>query len=261
MKPLYVEAVGLAAPGLPDWASAQPVLRGEAPYAAAELPAYSPERLPPNERRRATASVRLAFRACDDALKGAVRPASELATVFASSDGDLEIVHRINNGLVQPARIVSPTDFHNSVHNAPAGYWGIAVGSKRPSSSLAAHDGSVAAGLLEAAALVTEDGYDTLFAAYDVKAPAALMSQRTVTQPFGFALVLASAKTARSAGQIVLAPEAGAESVMADAGLEGLRRANPVARALPLLALIARRVAGTAVLPAPGGGLNVSYAP
>jgi len=260
MKPLYVEAVGLAAPGLPDWASAQPVLRGEAPYAAAELPAYSPERLPPNERRRATASVRLAFRCCEDALKSTSRPPAELATVFASSDGDLEIVHRINNGLVQAVRSVSPTDFHNSVHNAPAGYWSIAVGSRRPSCSLAAHDGSVAAGLLEASALVTEDGFDTLFAAYDVKAPVVLMAHRAVPQPFGFALVLAAARTAQSLGQLAFAPAAEPESGLT-AGLEELRRANPIARALPLLALIALRKAGDAVLPAPGGALRVSYTP
>lgn len=130
MKALFIEAVGLVAPGLPTWNDSLPVLSGQTPYVPAELPAYQTQLLPPNERRRLTASVRLAFRVAEDALRGADLPASDLATVFASSDGDLEVLHRINHSLAQPARTVSPTDFHNSVHNATAGYWSMAVSAR-----------------------------------------------------------------------------------------------------------------------------------
>ncbi len=41
-----------------------------------------------------------------------------------------------------------PTQFHNSVHNAVAGYWSIATKSTQPMTCLAAHDHSFAAGLL-----------------------------------------------------------------------------------------------------------------
>lgn len=260
MEPIYVDAVGLAAPGLPGWAASVPTLAGRQAWAAQELAAYAPERLPPNERRRATATVRLAFRTAEDALAGGAHDAAQLATVFASSDGDLDVVHRINTALAQPARLVSPTDFHNSVHNAAAGYWSIAVGAKHPSTSLAAHDASFTTGLVEAAALVQGDGLDTLLVAYDVRAPAPLAAQRSISEPFGVALVLAAAPGPRSLAALELAPADGAETPLADAGLESLRRANPAARALPLLRLLARRDAGAVLLPSPGGLLSVSVA-
>src|SRR3546814_10360262 len=76
--------------------------------------------------------------------------AGDLATVFAGSDADMAILQRISAALATPERIVSPTDFHNSVHNAAAGYWGIGTGSRAPSTTLAGYDASFALGLLEA---------------------------------------------------------------------------------------------------------------
>ena len=66
-----------------------------------------------------------------------------------------DITHQICEALARPEREVSPTSFHNSVHNAPAGYWSIATGSRLASTSICAYDVSFAAGLLEAAAYAT----------------------------------------------------------------------------------------------------------
>ena len=49
---------------------------------------------------------------------------------------------------------VSPTQFHNSVHNTAAGYWSIATGSQQPTTCLACHDATAAAALLKAMAEV-----------------------------------------------------------------------------------------------------------
>jgi hypothetical protein len=255
---LFVESVGLAAPGLASWNEARPVLAGEAPYLAAELAPSSPELLPPNERRRATATVRLAFRCAEDALRGSSLPAADLATVFASADGDMEVVNRINQTLAQPARTVSPTDFHNSVHNAAAGYWSIAVGSRQPSCSLAAADASFAAALLEAAALAAADHLNILLAMYDIKAPAPLAAKRPTPASFGVALVLTPARTVNSLAALDLAGRVAPETRMADAALEALRAHNAAARCLPLLRLLARRESGAVVLPGVGSALAVT---
>ena len=53
MKPLYVHAVGVAAPGLQGWAQARLVLAGAQPWQALPETPYAPQLLPPNERRRA----------------------------------------------------------------------------------------------------------------------------------------------------------------------------------------------------------------
>ena len=79
--------------------------------------------LPANERRRAAASVRWALAAAQEAVSAAAaRPArSRPSSPPAASDG--ETLHRICEALASAEREVSPTRFHNSVHNAAAGYW------------------------------------------------------------------------------------------------------------------------------------------
>ncbi len=246
MKACFIHAVGLAAPGLPDWTAAQPVLAGTQAYVASELAPYQPQFLPPNERRRATPAVRQAFRVAEEAVKG--HDASQLASVFAGSDADMAVLHRICAALAEPARMVSPTDFHNSVHNAAAGYWGIAVGSRAPSSTLAGYDGSFALGLLEAAAQTSE--CDTLLVVFDVPVPEPLLSARPLACAASCALVLSQKPGPAS---IELEFTSDAESTLRDATLETLRSSNPALRSLPLLNLLARRQSGRVVLPGSGG--------
>lgn len=258
MKSLFVESVGLAAPGLPGWKSSVPVLSGATPYVPQPLAPYQPLLLPPNERRRATQAIRLAFRCAEDAMSSTSVRAADLAAVFSSSDGDTEVMHRINHALAQPARTLSPTDFHNSVHNAAAGYWSIAVGARLPSTSIAAHDASFAAGLLEAAALTLSDELNTLLVVYDMPMPPPLAAKRAIEEPFGVALVLTPERTPQTRAVLQLAETQESETVMADAALERLRRSNPAARALPLLQRLAQRIVGTVHLPAGGVTLSVT---
>jgi hypothetical protein len=254
-----VKAVGIAAPGLAGWAAARPVLAGAAPYLhAAEAP-YAPALLPPNERRRATAAVRQAFRAAEDAI-GTHSDPKNLASVFASSDGDMVVLHRICEALAGEPRVISPTDFHNSVHNAASGYWSIAAQCMRPTTTLAAFDASFTAGLIEAVALVRDLNADVLLVAYDAVAPAPLLAKRPLTVAAGVALILGPA-AGNSAGGISIEIGAGDETVCAG-DLEALRRGNPALRALPLLELIARGAAGEVTLRGTGElRVHLRYSP
>jgi hypothetical protein len=255
VTPLYIEAVGCCAPGLDGWACAQPVLRGEQAYVRAELPALAPERLPANERRRATPGVRLAFRVAEDALSADGRSPAPLASVFASSDGDTHIVHRICLALTASRRVVSPTDFHNSVHNAAAGYWSIAAGARLPSVSLSAGHASFAAGLLEAGGLATAEDLDCLLVTFDLQPPGPLLACWPIVDPAAVALILSPRRSAGAIAtlRIGLDPcSAETGTGMDDAALEALRLGNPAARALPLLAQIARRESGTLLLDGAG---------
>ena len=84
-------------------------------------------------------TVRLAIAAGTEALAQAGRDPAEMAMVFAASGGDGETIHEILAVLATEQREVSPTRFHNSVHNAPSGYWALATGSRAPSISLSAY--------------------------------------------------------------------------------------------------------------------------
>lgn len=248
MKPLAVEGVALIGPGFADWAVARAVLAGTAPYAAAPTAVPAASLLPPNERRRSGLAVRIALAAGAAALADSGREAESLATVFASSAADGDTCHAICEQLAGSERLISPTRFHNSVHNAPAGYWSIATRSMAPSTSLSAYDASFCAGLLEAAALVEERGAAVLLVAFDAPYPEPLLAKRPLPAAFGLGLVLAPAGALAARAELRLSLGQGAPAALADPALEALRRALPSARALPLLRLLACGVRGSAVL-------------
>jgi hypothetical protein len=145
-------------PGLAGWRDSVPLLAGEAPYRPAPLARLKPGSLPASERRRATAFTKLALLAAEDALAHAGEAAALAKSVFASSSGDMEVIDKICASLMEMGRPVSPTHFHNSVHNAPAGYWGLASGCTESSLSLSGYDWSFGRGLLEAVATVVSEG-------------------------------------------------------------------------------------------------------
>lgn len=249
IAPLYLRAVGLAAPGLPDWARGREVLAGAQPWAAQEEAPYAPQLLPPNERRRAPPGVRYAFRAGEDARSNSPIEFSTLAAVFASSDSDLTVMDRINTALAEPVRAVSPTDFHNSVHNAASGYWSIATACRQASTAVGGHDGSFAMGLLEAAALVHGDGLDVLLVAFDVAPPPLLQPVRPLACAGSIALVLSAMPGGEALAGLRLALADEAETPLDDRALETLRAGNPALRGLPLLRAVARGEAARVVLP------------
>ncbi|HKE44746.1 MAG TPA: beta-ketoacyl synthase chain length factor [Steroidobacteraceae bacterium] len=238
MNGAFLAGVGVIAPGLTSWQQAAEVLQGSAPYVPAPVGAVQSELLPPNERRRAPLGVRMALRAAQEATATLGSP-TDLASVFASSDADIEIIHRISMALAEPSRSVSPTDFHNSVHNAAAGYWSIGTRARGPSTALSAYDFNLAAGLNEALALLKFDDTDVLLVLYDVPVPPPLFSARPISQPVAVALLLTRA-CAQPLASLSLCT-ASTESTLQDPQLEALRRGNPAAGALPLLEALARR--------------------
>jgi hypothetical protein len=246
---VWLESVGIAAPGLLGWSAAREVLKGSTPYAHADVPAYAPTLLPPNERRRATPTIRIAFQAAEDAVQSSTVPAAELATVFASSDADLNIIHRISLALTQTPRLVSPTDFHNSVHNAAAGYWSIAVGARAPSTTISAYDYSFAAGLAEACLLVEVEKRNVLLVAFDLPPPQPLFAKRPIGCVAGVALVLTHSQTSQSMARLHCAQSRETPTPASTPTLEELRRNNPATAALPLLELLARGESGRIALP------------
>lgn len=244
----YIESVGLIGPGLNGWNEAREVLAGRAPYVAARTVIPAPASLPPAERRRTGAGVKLALAVGLEAAAASTRDPATLATVFAASGGDGQNCHVICETLASDDRQISPTRFHNSVHNAPAGYWSIATRAMAPSNVLCAYDGSFAAGLLESLCQVAVDGVPTLLLSFDTDYPAPMRDVRPIPDAFGVALVLAPEPGAHTLARIDAQLTDAPATVLAAAGIEEIRVNNPAARALPLLEALARQRAGSVVL-------------
>ena len=188
--------------------------------------------LPPAERRRCAPSVAWALAVAQEAVAQSGLDAGAFAVVFASSDGDGDIVHRLCTALATPAAAVSPTDFHNSVHNAATGYWSIGAHSQAASTAICAYDSSFAAGLLEAACQIAIEARPVLLVAVDLPYPPPLAPHRPVRHGFAAALALEPGEGL----EISLAGE------MAIGFPDSLRdfKDNAAAACLPLLAALAR---------------------
>lgn len=239
----FVDGIGLLGPGLDTWEQAAPLLAGAAALPAGKTRLPAPETLPPAERRRAGLAVKAALAVGLQALKPSGTPAQGLATVFTSSGGDGVNCHEICAALASDDRLISPTRFHNSVHNAPSGYWSISSGAMATSSVLCAYDGSFAAGLLEALAQVATEQRAVLLVAYDTEYPEPLHGVRPIPDTMGVGLLLSPLPSVHSVARLdldgALAFTHDAVDTLQDAGLEQMRAAIPAARSLPILRALA----------------------
>ena len=236
----YIDGIGWWSPGVPDWAQAKHLLRGDEAVSSDASAKPAANVLPPTERRRAPESVRLACEVAEQACQMAGREPSTMACIFASAHGDTATTDALCATLASAPLETSPTRFHNSVHNAPAGYWTIAAQCRAPSAAIAAGAGSFAAGLFEATVEAYADAAPVLFAAYDIAAYGALTDVVDNSAPFAAALIVSAVRGPRTCASLHLRHEARAATpTAAPARLAALAATNLIAAALPLFTALA----------------------
>lgn len=258
MAPLsiYIAGLGVLGPGAPDAAAFRKRLIDPGAQVSAEVRDPRVQGLASNEARRCPSTVRYALDVGQQAMAEAGWDPSQTATVFSSGSGDLEISDKNCRTLAQSPRTLSPTLFHNSVHNAAAGYWGIAHGSRAATTSLSGYDESFAVGLLEAL-MIASTGQNCLLIAYDIPAPPALAPARSILAPFAVAVALTKDQPFAPLARIdwVWQPvKEACDEPPLPRDLEALRDGNPAARSLSLLAALARRNVGSLGWPCPAPG-------
>lgn len=238
----YIEGIGVWSAALPSWDEANRILRGELPPPQDTRKRPSPELLPPNERRRAPDTVAVSLEVASKACAHAQREPANLPSVFSSTHGDLAITDYMAETLAESPELLSPTKFHNSVHNAAAGYWAIATGCMRPYTALSASHRSFANGLLEALVQAQSDATSILYVAYDIEAQGPLASVVDSTGRFGCALVLNSQPSQQA--KYSLKWEVGTADAPGDSKAStqcaSLVAGNAMAPAIILLELLAR---------------------
>jgi hypothetical protein len=251
MMRVSVDAVGVLAPGLPDWEMTRAVLTKQRAYVASALDAPQPGCLAPVERRRSSPTVRLAIAVTEQALRQTSLAPQEMAMVFSSYEAAGLITHQLCEVLAG-SREVSPTQFHNSVHNAPCGYYSIAMNARRAGSSVCRGEWSFAAGLLNAAAQVVADKVPVLYVCYDSPLPPPLCEVMPVVEATAIALVLTPGNGPASLAtwDVAIVPRQGAAEWQA--WVPSVWRANATARGFAALESIAdpgRRVASMPLSP------------
>lgn len=237
----YIEGIGLLAPGLTDWSSSRAILSGLQSYQSSKTVIPTPELLPAAERRRASDIVKLTLATSLEAIAAAGLQEENLPSVFSFSNGDGINCHTICEMLASEDRQISPTRFHNSVHNAAAGYWSIATETMATSSVLCAFDASFGAGLLDALTQVVVDNTRCILMASDTPYPEPMFTNRPIPDNCGIALIFAPQVGSKTIAKIKVSITRDEADQFDDITLEALRMAIPAARGLPLLQAIAQQ--------------------
>ncbi len=244
---VYLSGIGVLGPGLTDWLQAKKILRREIPYINDDI-VFSPDGLLSSRERRRVGkttflSLAVAKQACD--FSG-IAP-NILPTVFVASAGDLENLHYLCDTLAnknESDRRLSPTKFHNSVHNASAGYWAIATHCQQKMNCVSGGSFSVAVGFVEAVCQVLAEKQSVLLVIYDASALPPLDNAYPVKTSFASAWVLQPELTENSIASITLTVEKiMAISTINISELEKMRLNNPSAQVLPILHALATQSA------------------
>ena len=254
-----IVGIGFWTRGLPSWeAACAYVADGSLPESAPNRP--SPQLLAPNERRRAPETVAVALEVALAACAAAGRDPASLATVFTSTHGDLSITDYMCETLASAPLTLSPTRFHNSVHNAAAGYWTIGAHAMAPATAISAWGGSFAQGLLEALVQLATGTDAVLLVAYDSTASGPLAHVSPSEGLLGGALVLVHEAVPGQPRLHASLRHKTPDDPVEAGRLAELAGGNAMAPMLPLFEALARKQAHATITAGHGKVLEVEIA-
>jgi hypothetical protein len=219
-------------------------LRGEISVDRSRLVLPVPSILPPAERRRASRVVKLTLAIGLEAAAHAEADVARWPLSSAASGADGHNCHALCEQLASDDRQISPTRFHNSVHNAAAGYWGIATKAMAPCQVICAYDASFGAGLLDALGQVVIDRKSPCSSPTTASTRSRCTASATCPTVAGVALLLTPEKTERSLARITVSPTSANAEHDGRPGTRNLRTSIPALRSLPLLQKLARGEGG-----------------
>lgn len=153
--------------------------------------------VPARLRRRVSKLTRAALGTMGALAERTGLDLARAAVVHGSALGELDVTVELLRALCTDPAHLSPTQFHNSVHNTMAGYLSIATHNRGFSTSVAAGDETTAMALLEAGSLLAAGFTDVAVLLADEVLPSALHAEPSYPTA-ALALHLTSAPTDRS---------------------------------------------------------------
>ena len=253
MSKLAFQILGIGAwgPGFRNWPELSAMLN--APEVDSEEVLQTTEKgpkpgvIPANERRRAPLPVRLAVETSWQAVQDAQLEPADLPCVFVSGIGDTQLTDYMCRVVAGDNKALSPTKFHNSVHNAAAGYWTISTGCMQAANSVAGFQESVPLTLVEALIQCQAKQKPILITFYD--APSSAVLRELLENQFSFSVSIVIAPPSWSEGQSVTVGSSYQAQIENKTAawppfsacqlLEKCYTTNPVAKILSLLKIVA----------------------
>lgn len=238
--------IGAWGPGFNDWPSLRTLLLQSTPQDESTFITSTPkpEVIPANERRRAPLPVKAAVDVSAQALQQSGIASSEVACVFGSGLGDTEITDYMCRVLTTAEKQLSPTKFHNSVHNAAAGYWTISTHCMKSANSIAAYHMTAGLAVLEAMTQCVLHNEPVLITLFDTAAHDAYRQIFDCEHSFAAALIITplgfSGNAPLAELQLTQDGELAAPPQWHSPTLNTLYEGNPAAKIMSLLSAIAQ---------------------
>ncbi len=208
-----------------------------------------PERIPSRERRRSPLMVKLAVEVAEQACAMANIEPAEAHSVFMSGVGDADITDYMCRVLSGPDKLLSPTKFHNSVHNAAAGIWSISTSCEKPATFVASMENSFVTALMESVIQVQTESMPVLLVMTDIAMPEPFMPMHPIDQMLGVAVLLTPVQSSQSDAACLatmnIETQASSQAqkmpwpVVNASSLQRLYEVSPTARSLCLLDTLA----------------------
>ncbi len=192
--------------------------------------------LHPRLRRRTSVLTRASVTALEAAAGQGGVGLDAVRFVLVSSFGEIETTVELLAQLAEPQGPVSPTKFHNSVHNTATGYMSIASGNHREATALAGGPHNLEIATLELLAGLAIDGGDAVL----------IVAEELLPEPFArpdadptFAVALHfGAEPARSSHPSSLDLRARLDPVPGAEAAEGLQAAGLPSMVSPMVELL-----------------------
>jgi len=207
-----------------------------------------PEVIPANERRRSPLPVKLAVETSWQATQMANIDPKELTCVFVSGFGDTQLTDYMCKVLATDSKELSPTKFHNSVHNAAAGYWTISTGCEKAANSVAGFQDSVSLTLMEAMIQCQQEAKPILMTFFDAPVSVVLTDIMGAGSAFSFSMIILPCEEGESASladdmvilnaKVVAKNTTWPELVDAHSIVDDIYKNNPSGRILSLVELL-----------------------
>ena len=247
-----LRGIGVWTPGYADAAAwSQRHVPGDSPDPRVEAPRA--ELLPPMLRRRTSLLTRMAAEVAHQAIVAGKVDPHTVPIIYGSVYGEIRTTVDILAAMLDPAAPMSPTRFHNSVHNTAAGYVSIATQNRSGNAALTAGAATVAMGLLECVGLVVQTGGPCVLVVAEEALPEPLAAGRTWA-PLAAAFALAPVGGPEDRSHRTCRLDQGVGDV-ATAGLPAALAANPCSAALALVDAYLRPEAGVMAV---GGGWRLT---
>ncbi len=247
-----IYGVGAWGPGFNAWSELLALKNTAVDTTVVKTNTPKPAVIPANERRRAPLPVKMAVEVSWQALQASGLSSDQVACVFGSGLGDTDITDYMCRALTTELKQLSPTKFHNSVHNAAAGYWTISSECMQAANSIAAYQYTAALSVLEALTQCTLEQVPVMITLFDAAACPAYKSLFPVEQSFAAALLVCPAGYRLDAEALAIMSctiqEASQQNETNNdpCPIAALAKVNPAAKIAPTLMGLGDIVAGKA---------------